>query len=902
MREGRRFVTTAIVSRAVTAFAALAVILAVFPLVELTTAIPAGAAPGLLSCNGSTIYSVERGSSASSTGTLNALTTSTVGGSAVTATAVSTIPAPGGNTNALGITNGGTAAYMVDMTTTAVNSAVIHRYDALTGTWSTFTGSSGISTAFVAGAVDPGNGIYYYSSFAPSTGSTPPIATIYGFNTVTNTAISGVIGTVALGTGNTGRSLNGDIAFDGAGDMYVLSSDSVNTAINIVPAPIPTTGSGSGVTLTSTLLSKFASTSAYNGIAFDNAGNLYVSDATSGNVSQVTKLNPNNGATLGGPTALSSNAQAFLNVDLGACSVNPTLVLQKNITSRFNPGDQFGLSITGGGLTTGNTATTSGSATGLQSAKVGPVIALSGTTYTLAETGASGASLGVYQTTYSCVDTANGNAVVASGTGQSFTLPFPATVTASPAVVCTFTNTALTPGISLVKSASPSTFSGPGQTITYRFAVTNTGNVALTGIGVTDTDLPGLSAVSCPQPSLAPGAGETCIATYVTTQANVDAGLVTNTATAQGLPPGQTTPTVSAPSTATVRAVQSPGITVVKSASPSTFSAASQAIAFHFAVTNTGNDTLTGIGVTDTDLPGLSAITCPDPVLASVASEDCTAAYVTTQADVDAGAVTNTATAHGLPPGPSPLLVSAPSTATVPAVQTPGITLVKSASPSTFSKPGQTISYRFAVTNIGDDTLTGVEVTDKGLPGLSAIACPQPSLATGASEDCTATYLTTQANVNAGAVTNTATAYGLPPGSDTPVVSPSSTATVPAVQTPGITVVKSALPSSFNAAGQTITYHFAVTNTGNVTLTGIGVSDTDLPGLSAITCPGPMLTPGAGETCTATYLTTQADVDAGAVTNTATAHGLPPGSTTPAVSAPSKTTVRALPPMVPVTG
>src|ERR1700751_3115935 len=112
---------------------------------------------------------------------------------------------------------------MVHQTETAVNSAVIHRYDALTGTWSTFTGSSGISTAFVAGAVSPGNGIYYYASFAPSTVSPPPIATIYGFNTVTNTAIPGVIATVALGTGNTGRSLNGDIAFDGAGKMYMLS-------------------------------------------------------------------------------------------------------------------------------------------------------------------------------------------------------------------------------------------------------------------------------------------------------------------------------------------------------------------------------------------------------------------------------------------------------------------------------------------------------------------------------------------------------------------------------------------------------------------------------------------------------------------------------------------------------
>jgi hypothetical protein len=82
------------VRRAATAFAALAVILAVFPLVEFTTAIPADAAPGLLSCNGSTIYSVERGSSASSTGTLNALTTSTVGGSSVTTTASPTAVLP----------------------------------------------------------------------------------------------------------------------------------------------------------------------------------------------------------------------------------------------------------------------------------------------------------------------------------------------------------------------------------------------------------------------------------------------------------------------------------------------------------------------------------------------------------------------------------------------------------------------------------------------------------------------------------------------------------------------------------------------------------------------------------------------------------------------------------------
>jgi uncharacterized repeat protein (TIGR01451 family) len=356
---------------------------------------------------------------------------------------------------------------------------------------------------------------------------------------------------------------------------------------------------------------------------------------------------------------------------------------------------------------------------------------------------------------------------------------------------------------------------------------------------------------------------------------------------------------VSAPSTATVPAVQSQLAMVVKSASPSTFSAAGQTITYHFAVTNAGNVTLAGLGVTDTGLPGLSVVTCPQPTLAPGVSEDCTATYVTTQANVDAGLVTNTATAHGLRPGVTTPVVSAPSTVTVPAVASPGISVVKSASPSTFSAAGQTITYHFAVTNAGNDTLAGVGVTDTGLPGLSAVTCPQPSLAPGASEDCTATYVTTQADVDAGAVTNTATAHGLPPGATTPVVSAPSTATVPAVQSPGIKVVKSASPSTFSAAGQRINYRFAVTNTGNVTLAGVGVTDTGLPGLSAVTCPRSVLAPRAGETCTATYVTTQANVHARLVTNTATAHGLPPESTTPFVSPPSKATVRARPPSVP---
>jgi len=490
------------------------------------------------------------------------------------------------------------------------------------------------------------------------------------------------------------------------------------------------------------------------------------------------------------------------------------------------------------------------------------------------------------------------------------------------------------PSISLDLSAAPSTYDAPGQTITYSYDVTNTGGTTLTDISINDADLPGLSAISCPQSSLASAGSETCTATYVTTQTDVDNGDVFNEATAQGDPPDDcvrvghrgagpdecgSEPVISDPSYATVTAVQTPAISLDLSAAPSSYNAPGQTITYSYDVTNTGNVTLTGITANDTDLPALSAISCPQPSLAPAGSETCTATYVTTQTDVDNGDVFNGATAQGDTPGGdcvgvgdrgagpdgcgSELVVSDPAYATVPAAQSPAISLVKSASPSSFSKPGQTITYSFAVTNTGNATLSGITVNDTDLPGLSAISCPQPSLAPAGTETCTATYVTTQADVNAGALFNTATVQGDPPtGQDDatpgkgtpPVVSDSSSATVPAVQSPAISLVTSASPAGFSKLGQTITFRFDVANTGNVTLSGIAVSDKDLPGLSKVSCPGSTLAPAGKEKCTATYVTTKADLKAGAVSNTATARGLSPESA-PVVSKASSVTVAVIP-------
>ncbi|MCW1060953.1 hypothetical protein OJ593_10610, partial [Streptococcus anginosus] len=77
-----------------------------------------------------------------------------------------------------------------------------------------------------------------------------------------------------------------------------------------------------------------------------------------------------------------------------------------------------------------------------------------------------------------------------------------------------------------------------------------------------------------------------------------------------------------------------------------------------------------------------------------------------------------------------------------------------------------------------------------------------------------------------------------------------------------------------------------VSNSGNVTLSGVVVSDPLLGGeLGTITT----LAPGASQRVTGTYTLTQADVDRGSLENTATATGTDPHGT--AVTASDSATV-----------
>ena len=126
------------------------------------------------------------------------------------------------------------------------------------------------------------------------------------------------------------------------------------------------------------------------------------------------------------------------------------------------------------------------------------------------------------------------------------------------------------------------------------------------------------------------------------------------------------------------------------------------------------------------------------------------------------------------------------------------------------------ISYSYLVTNTGNVTLAGpVTVADD----KATVTCPAGGLAPGGSMTCTASYTITQADLDSGSVKNTAKASAN--GTD----SNPDDETVTAVQSPALSITKVATEQSFDAVGDVINYTIVATNTGNVTLASVTVTD-----------------------------------------------------------------------------
>src|SRR3989304_5368026 len=335
---------------------------------------------------------------------------------------------------------------------------------------------------------------------------------------------------------------------------------------------------------------------------------------------------------------------------------------------------------------------------------------------------------------------------------------------------------------------------------------------------------------------------------HPTPQTDLDDGSVTNVAFASGF--FGSDPVDSPTDTETVTAIQSPALSIVKTATPATYDSVGDVVDYSYLVTNSGNVTLSGpFSVTDDQA---SDEACPVAASrAPGASITYPASHTITQTDLDDGSVTNVAFASGFF-GSDP--VDSPTdTETVTAIQSPALSIVKTATPATYDSVGDVVDYSYLVTNSGNVTLSGpFSVTDDQ---ASDEACPvTASLAPGDSITCTASHTITQTDLDDGSVTNVAFASGFF-GSD-PVDSPTDTETVTAIQSPALSIVKTATPATYDSVGDVVDYSYLVTNSGNVTLSGpFSVTDDQA---SDEACPvAASLAPGDSITCTASHTITQ---------------------------------------------
>ncbi|GAA3030066.1 conserved repeat domain-containing protein [Actinokineospora globicatena] len=461
---------------------------------------------------------------------------------------------------------------------------------------------------------------------------------------------------------------------------------------------------------------------------------------------------------------------------------------------------------------------------------------------------------------------------------------------------------AAAPAIELVRTANLIDTNGDtvgevGEEIDYRFLVSNSGNVPLTGVVVTGDDLvanPCAGVIT----TLQPNQTVECVrpTRYVITAQDAVNGSVAHTATASGVAPSGTTVT-SAPSTSsTPTFVPAPALTISQTYTPGDENSdghieAGETVRFQSTITNNGNVALSNVDVvivTGSQSPSGCA---PGLTVQAGATVVCTQSipYVVTPQDAAAGVVTRTVRARGTSAG-GVVALSEPVTSSIPVfVPSPSIGLTHTATlidanGNGLGDLGEQIQFSVTINNTGNVVLTDV-IVEGVLSGNAETLCPQAAMLPEASASCPrGLYTINQHDVDVGAVLGIGTAVGTAPNG-TRVRSVPITVNIPVFDpAPVLGLVKDDILVDANAngladAGEAINYTFAVTNVGNVTVTGLNIVD---PLLTGTTCPKTTLIPQESTTCTsnAPHITTAADVAAAEVVNVATARGTAPDSST----------------------
>ena len=289
-------------------------------------------------------------------------------------------------------------------------------------------------------------------------------------------------------------------------------------------------------------------------------------------------------------------------------------------------------------------------------------------------------------------------------------------------------------------------------------------------------------------------------------------------------------------------------------------------ITYKITATNDGNLTLTNVVVTDELTDDKWTI----ETLVPGESKEFTTEYTVTEKDIRAGKVVNEATAEGESPDPDvPEVPVDPGEKEDPTeAEKPSLFVEKTAQPDEDGvyNLGDEIVYTIKVVNNGNMTVTDIDVADDLTGALWAIE----SLAPGKSQEFTTKYTVTESDILAGGITNIASAEGTDPnGNPINAEGTEDVETDPADSRLTVTKTTTSNPGEDGTygLGDTITYEIVATNTGNLTLTNVVVTDE----LTGDEWTIETLAPGVSEKFEADYVVTEEDIHNGSVVNEATA-------------------------------
>lgn len=347
-----------------------------------------------------------------------------------------------------------------------------------------------------------------------------------------------------------------------------------------------------------------------------------------------------------------------------------------------------------------------------------------------------------------------------------------------------------------------------GDQVTWMYTVTNAGDVPLSNVIVTDsTGVIPFNRWSDANRNGKLDQGETWVYTVTST---AQAGVHSSVGTASGTYGGKTY-TASDPSSY-FGAV--PSIHITKyvngndaNSAPGVFILAGQPVSWTYVISNTGNVPLTDIAVTDDVGVGISI---PKTTLAP--GESMTGKATGTAV---AGQYANSGTATGSYSGRG---VSNSDIACYYGYNLTGISIMTTTNggDGTYIPASSAVSWKYLVTNTGNVPLTNIVVTDNR--GVT-VTLPKTTLAPAESMTGTAAGTATAGLYeNNGTVTATRPNGSVATASDTSSYFGSS----PAINIVSTTNGADGLQIP---AGHTVTWRYTVTNTGNVPLGNISVTD-----------------------------------------------------------------------------